>query len=260
MLNRVGRPVSEEFKQWCQVLFGWLRHKGGLSTDLLEDQTPGTSAQMERDEDAVYRELSGVKIQTQIPAYDTAAVTDDYRRLYFPEDALNLEPMVRSLREDAARHSSAIGADERLCVEIMRFTTASMALGAPAGLECASATLANALASCGNYAMVMCEIARVAGLPARYLGFFGVPSTGSHALVEVHFGGGWHLFDPTFGVFFYSGAKWDGTGRVLSASDIITSDQRPTMMQVVERPWDVIINSNEVSRSNRCLIRRHLTS
>jgi hypothetical protein len=27
-------------------------------------------------------------------------------------------------------------------------------------------------------------------------------------------------------------------GRVLSASDIITSGQRPTMMQVVERPWE----------------------
>jgi hypothetical protein len=83
----------------------------------------------------------------------------------------------------------------------------------------------------------MCELARVAGLPARYLGLFGIPSTGSHALAEVHFGGDWHLFDPTFGVFFYSNPDWDGTGHILSASDIITSRQRPTMMQVVEKPW-----------------------
>jgi Transglutaminase-like superfamily len=210
MLNRVRRPVSEDFRQWCQVFFGWLRRSA------LDAQCPRpvrSALRLQGSDLRVDRRtaLPYFRMQTQIAAYDTAAVTDDYRRLYFPEDAPNLEPIVHSLREDAARHSSAIGADERLCVEIMRFTTASMALGAPAGLECASATLANALASCGGYAMVMCEIVRVAGLPSRYLGLFGIPSTGSHALVEVHFGGGWHLFDPTFGVFFYSGAKWDGT-------------------------------------------------
>jgi hypothetical protein len=85
--------------------------------------------------------------------------------------------------------------------------------------------------------MVMCEIAKVAGLPARYLGLFGIPSTGSHALTEVYYDGQWHLFDPTFGIFFYSASGWDGSGRILSASDLIMSRERPTMMQVVEKPW-----------------------
>jgi hypothetical protein len=85
-----------------------------------------------------------------LPAYDTNAVTDEYRKLYYPDDFPNLEPIVHFLREDAERQSPAISADERLCVEIIRYTTASMALGAPERLECASRTLANALASCGG--------------------------------------------------------------------------------------------------------------
>lgn len=172
-----------------------------------------------------------------IPAYDTAAVTDDYRKLYYPDDRANLEPIVAALRLAAEAHPSGVCAEERLCVEIMRYTTSSMALGAPPRLECASATLAGALSSCGGYAMVMCELARVAGFPSRYLGLFGIPSTGSHALTEIHYGGEWHLFDPTFGIFFYSQGAWDGSGHVLSAHDIVAQDQRATMIQVVEKPW-----------------------
>jgi len=119
----------------------------------------------------------------------------------------------------------------------MKYTTSSMALGAPERLESASKTLANRLSSCGGYSLVFCELARVAGLPARYIGFFGIPATGSHALAEAHFDGSWHLFDPTFGVFCYSREKYDGSGHILSAEEIVTEPTRAALMQVVERPW-----------------------
>lgn len=205
-------------------------HEGGLEDLAQTGEAGGTRP------DTVTQSHERPRIELR--AYDVAAVRNDYRQLYFPDDAPNLEPIVCSLRENAECHPSNIGADERLCVEILRFTTASMELGAPrVAYEPASAILANALSSCGGYSLVMCELARVAGLPARYLGLFGIPSVGSHALVEVHFDDRWHLFDPTFGVFFYSGTRWDGTGRVLSASDIIASRERPTLIQAVEKPW-----------------------
>lgn len=179
------------------------------------------------------------RTQFTIPGYDTAMVVEAYRQLYYPEDRINLEPIVSSLRAAASQHCPRVGEQERLCVEIMRYTTSSMALGSPERLECASATLRKAVGSCGTYAMVMCELARVAGMPARFIGLFGIPSIGSHALAEIYHDGAWHLYDPTFGVFFYSRPKWDGTGHVLSAQDIIVSRQRPDMIQVVEKPWQL---------------------
>ena len=112
-----------------------------------------------------------------------------------------------------------------------------MALGAPERLECASRTLANGVSSCGGYALVYCELARAAGIPARYVGFFGIPEAGSHALAEVYYEGQWHLFDPTFGVFFYSLGAYDGSGSILSAEEIVTRRERPTLMQAVGIPW-----------------------
>ena len=57
----------------------------------------------------------------ELRGYDVAAVRNDYRQLYFPGDAPNLEPIVCLLRENAECHPSNIGADERLCVEILRW-------------------------------------------------------------------------------------------------------------------------------------------
>ncbi len=175
--------------------------------------------------------------RVEVRAYDVEAVTDDYRRLYFPDDVPNLEPIAGLVRANAESHPTNIGADERFCVELLRFANSSMSLGEHATYEPASVILANGISSCGGYSLVMCEIARVSGLPARYLGIFGIPSAGSHALVEVYFDGRWHLFDPTFGVFFYSAARWDGTGHVLSAAEIVASRERPTLIQAVEKPW-----------------------
>jgi hypothetical protein len=64
---------------------------------------------------------------------------------------------------------------------------------------------------CGHLAVAMATII-VTGYPARIIHLMdkGVPPN-THALVEVYYGGDWHLYDPTFGVRFL-----DETGRVAS--------------------------------------------
>jgi hypothetical protein len=64
---------------------------------------------------------------------------------------------------------------------------------------------------CGHLAVAMATII-VTGYPARIVHLMdasGHPNT--HALVEVDYGGDWHLYDPTFGVRFL-----DESGRVAS--------------------------------------------
>ena len=182
-------------------------------------------------------ETSAPRAMIALPAQDSKAVVEAYRRLYFPQDEARLRPIVADLRRDADALPAAVSADERLCVTTMRYVNASMALGAPEALVCASDYLDGAVSSCGGYAMVMAELLRVAGLPARYLGLFGIPSTGSHALCEVYVDGGGRLFGPAGGVFFYSRPQWDGAGEILSTEAVMTARARPAMMQVVETPW-----------------------
>lgn len=59
---------------------------------------------------------------------------------------------------------------------------------------------------------------------------------GSHALAEVFYNGSWHLFDPTFGIFFYSRPEY-ADGHVLSAVEISIWPILPPMMQVLGKPW-----------------------
>jgi hypothetical protein len=64
---------------------------------------------------------------------------------------------------------------------------------------------------CGHLAVAMATII-VTGYPARIIHLMdtSVPPK-THALVEVYYGGDWHLYDPTFGVRFM-----DEAGRVAS--------------------------------------------
>jgi transglutaminase-like putative cysteine protease len=82
--------------------------------------------------------------------------------------------------------------------------TPDAVLGAQAGL-------------CGDAALAFAAIVKRLGLGARSVQFYyddsGVPA--NHIAVEVSYGGGWHYFDPTYGVFWT-----DSTGNALSITDV----------------------------------------
>jgi transglutaminase-like putative cysteine protease len=83
--------------------------------------------------------------------------------------------------------------------------TPDAVLGAQAGL-------------CGDAALAFAAIVKQLGLGARSVQFYyddpgNVPD--SHIAVEVSYDGGWHYYDPTFGVFYT-----DASGNVLPITDV----------------------------------------
>jgi hypothetical protein len=76
---------------------------------------------------------------------------------------------------------------------------------------------------CGHAAIAFASIVKHLGLRARSAQFYYTDPAGpagpgtpdSHIAVEVYYDGGWHFFDPTFGVFWTDPA----TGDVLSITD-----------------------------------------
>jgi hypothetical protein len=60
---------------------------------------------------------------------------------------------------------------------------------------------------------------------------------GGHTVAEVYYDNGWHFFDPTFGLLFYSHAAYDGTGTVLSLQALLADPSQGTLCKVLPRPW-----------------------
>jgi len=154
-------------------------------------------------------------------------------RLYFPDDAARLSEILGTVFDSDPRELSG----EARCVRVLKFISSEIRLGHHTTFVPSSAYIDGRLASCGGFAASFADLVRMVGIPARYLGLFGLPNAGSHALCEAFYDGSWHLFDATFGVFFYSRAAFDGLGRVLSAKEVVTAPERPTLMQAVSRPW-----------------------
>jgi Transglutaminase-like superfamily len=81
-----------------------------------------------------------------------------------------------------------------------------------------AAVLGSQAGLCGGAALAFAAIVKRLGLGARSAQFYyddpgNVPD--SHIAVEVSYDGGWHYFDPTFGVFWT-----DSTGNVPSITDV----------------------------------------
>jgi hypothetical protein len=70
---------------------------------------------------------------------------------------------------------------------------------------------------CVHHERVFAAIVEAFGLPVRDVGFDYIKANGdheSHSTAEVYYSGGWHFFDPTFGVLYE-----DAAGDVLSIAD-----------------------------------------
>jgi hypothetical protein len=124
---------------------------------------------------------------------------------------------------------------EQKCIQIMKFVASYHKLRSNSGS--ATKILRDGYAIGGGLSHVFRVLCRKAGLPARYVGMFGLPGMASHPLAEVHYYEKWHLYDPTFGVFFYARAAY-GPGWVLSLNEVLQAVDSAFLMKVVAKPWE----------------------
>ncbi len=126
--------------------------------------------------------------------------------------------------------------DEQRAIEILRYASTSLFLKNNGGT--ATKIIKEGYGICGAISTVFRTLCRRSGLPARYIGAFYLrPGQGGHAISEVHYDGGWHLLDPTFGLFYYSSETFDGSGRIPAFHDLVLAPSGYYALKVCEKPW-----------------------
>lgn len=120
-------------------------------------------------------------------------------------------------------------------IEIMKFVTSSLKLRNNNGT--ATQIIKDGYAICGGMSYTFIILCRKTGMPARYVGSIYTPRLSSHAIAEVFYDGGWHLFDPTFGIFFYSASTYNRRGNIASLHEFIAQPDNWKMFKVVAKPW-----------------------
>ena len=90
---------------------------------------------------------------------------------------------------------------------------------------------------CGGMAGTFVMLCRTAGIPARYGAAKYMPTFSEHFVAEAFYDGKWHLFDPTFGFFFYSRPEYDKQGDIISFHEFLANPNRWTAFKIVSKPW-----------------------
>ncbi len=85
-----------------------------------------------------------------------------------------------------------------------------------------SAVLADGQAYCYGISRAFEALCRRLGLPARINSVHNFEYMQAHNMVEVFYDGQWHLFDPTYGTFFYDRDTYDGSGRIPAARELFS--------------------------------------
>ncbi len=102
----------------------------------------------------------------------------------------------------------------------------------------ATKLLTDGYAQCGGFSVSFNALVRLAGIPAHLVNLYGLLNQGGHTLVEVYYGDQWHLYDPTFGLFFYSEPEYNQTGRFASLAELLDSSTNGWyLFRVDEQPW-----------------------
>jgi hypothetical protein len=125
--------------------------------------------------------------------------------------------------------------NEEKSIEILRYVASYLRLKRNGGT--ATKILRDGSSLCGGVARAFIILCRKTGIPARYVNSAYLPSLSSHTASEVFYEGKWHLFDPTFGVFFYSNPDYDRGGWVLSFHELFSAPYEGAAFKVVSRPW-----------------------
>lgn len=151
-----------------------------------------------------------------IPKEEDLAVLDETLKRIFPQG------------------TDGISVEDK-CVEISRFVASFMKLDSNSGT--ASKAIKDGHSLCGGMARVFIMLARRLDIPARQCSAFYLPSLSNHVVAEAHYDGRWHLFDPTFGLFFYSNSEYDHHGNIISLHDLIADPSSPTPFKLLQKPW-----------------------
>ncbi|HMB22574.1 MAG TPA: transglutaminase-like domain-containing protein [Anaerolineales bacterium] len=126
---------------------------------------------------------------------------------------------------------------EEISIEILRYIASVLKAKANSG-NYATKFLRDGYALCGGKSISFQTLARMTGIPARMVNMYGLVNQGGHTMVEVYYDDQWHLYDPSFGLVFYSEPEYSGTGRIASLEELITgSVEKWYSLKVVDRPW-----------------------
>ena len=124
---------------------------------------------------------------------------------------------------------------EEKSIRVMQFVTVYLKHQNNAGT--ATEILHDGYSICGGKSYVFRILVRKLGLPARYVGLHYTPSQGGHDLAEVYYDSAWHLFDPTYGTFVYSGPEYDKKGKIVSMDQLRSNPNTGFMMQTTDDAW-----------------------
>ena len=110
---------------------------------------------------------------------------------------------------------------EREVLTVLSYVAQTLKLES-SGRHLGSEVLAEGKAYCYGMARAFEALCRRMGLPARINAFHNFEYMQAHNMAEVYYDGQWRLFDPTYGVFFYDRADYDGSGRIPPARELFS--------------------------------------
>ena len=76
------------------------------------------------------------------------------------------------------------------------------------------------IAACGGYSNVLVALAATQGIPARLLTLANYPEGNGHAVCEIYYEDGWHLYDPTYGAYYTTTPENTETPAVLGYEEL----------------------------------------
>ena len=144
------------------------------------------------------------------------------------EDKAFLEEILGTVLKNKTNPS-----DEEKCIQILKYISSSFVDQPNDGS--ATKMIRDGFALCGGKSHSFAILCRKAGMPARYVGSMYMSTMSSHAISEVFYEGRWHLYDATFGMFFYSRSDYDKAGRVISFHELVSNPEVGTAFKVVPK-------------------------
>jgi hypothetical protein len=149
--------------------------------------------------------------------------------------------------------------DEAKSIRILKYVSSSLTPQANQGS--ATKLIHDGFALCGGKSLVFATLCRKAGLAARYVGSMYMPELRSHAISEVFYDSKWHLYDPTFGIFFYSKPDYDNNGYVISFHDLVSNPYGWTPFKVVSKAgtgrYDESVKTFAITKVGRSYLAEH---
>jgi len=168
------------------------------------------------------------------------------------------EPFLGGILKTVLKGEEALS-DEAKSIRILKYVSSSLTPKANQGS--ATKIIHDGFALCGGKSLVFATLCRKAGMAARYVGSMYMPELRSHAISEVFYDGKWHLYDPTFGIFFYSNADYDNTGYVISFHDLVSNPYGWTPFKVVSKAgtglYDESVKTFAITKVGRSYLAEH---